>query len=131
MKCPNCGHELEAGSGFCENCGMITSLENEDAAVSSNGNNDSFREVYSGTPDNADPVKDDESLSQNGENPEKAADEGSARELEADDTEQIVPVVEYHEQNEERGDERSAAKSETSDFEEEDEYIEDEEVEKE
>ena len=35
MKCPNCGHELEPGSGFCENCGMITSLENEEAPASS------------------------------------------------------------------------------------------------
>lgn len=28
MRCPNCGHELENGSGFCENCGMILSLDN-------------------------------------------------------------------------------------------------------
>lgn len=29
MKCPNCGHELEGGSGFCEYCGMIISLDEE------------------------------------------------------------------------------------------------------
>lgn len=28
MRCPNCGHELANGSGFCENCGMILSLDN-------------------------------------------------------------------------------------------------------
>lgn len=28
MRCPNCGHELEKGSGFCESCGMILSLDN-------------------------------------------------------------------------------------------------------
>lgn len=29
MKCPFCGSELEAGAGFCPNCGTILSLDNE------------------------------------------------------------------------------------------------------
>lgn len=29
MKCVNCGHDLPEGSGFCENCGMIMSLDSK------------------------------------------------------------------------------------------------------
>ncbi|MGN0467121.1 MAG: SH3 domain-containing protein [Acutalibacteraceae bacterium] len=38
MKCTNCGHELEPGSGFCENCGMIMSLDNNDQSPESVNN---------------------------------------------------------------------------------------------
>ncbi len=62
MKCTNCGHELEPGSGFCENCGTIMSLDDDYNPFESNN---------------------EESVYIN-ENP------GTARELEADDTEQIV-----------------------------------------
>ena len=27
MKCNNCGSELKPGAGFCENCGMIISID--------------------------------------------------------------------------------------------------------
>ncbi len=39
MKCVNCGHEIPEGSGFCENCGTIMSLDNI--------NNDEVVDVYS------------------------------------------------------------------------------------
>ena len=41
MKCNNCGHELKPGSGFCENCGMIISIgnEQEDRAFSTGTDN--------------------------------------------------------------------------------------------
>lgn len=121
MKCPNCGHELEPGSGFCENCGMITSLENEEAPASSE-NHDNAREVSGGQPE----ITDAETVhepSADGEAPAEDTDSNVPYELEADETEQIVPVVEYNEKDSEAGENQTGVRNEKSDFE--DEYTED------
>lgn len=74
MKCTNCGHELEPGSGFCENCGTIMSLDSEfDESVE----NESI-DVFSGS----EPVDENE--------PEFNNDIETAQELEIDETEQVV-----------------------------------------
>ena len=121
MKCPNCGHELEPGSGFCENCGMITSLENEEAPASSE-NKESAREVYNAQPETTDAETVHEP-SDDGEVPVEDTDSSVPYELEADETEQIVPVVEYDEKDSEADEKQPGVRSEKSDFE--DEYTED------
>lgn len=99
MKCINCGHELENGSGFCENCGMILSLDGDD----SYNENEAMQDVYSSASfedDNSDfeayfeNAAEDEQQAENGEMP---------RELEADETEQIAYVETYDEDGENIG----------------------------
>lgn len=74
MKCTNCGHELEPGSGFCENCGTIMSLDNdfEETAIESN-------DIFSGS----------ESV-ENEPEFNAVVDTLLAKELEIDETEQVV-----------------------------------------
>lgn len=93
MKCSNCGHELEPGSGFCENCGMIISLDGDENIQQTPS------DIYSGEPFEAE--SEQSPVTQNGrENPAYVETE-SPRELEADATEQIVPVFEYPEKEDE------------------------------
>ena len=93
MKCSNCGHELEPGSGFCENCGMIISLDGDENIQQTPS------DIYSAEPFEAE--SEQSPVTQNGrENPAYVETE-SPRELEADATEQIVPVFEYPEKEDE------------------------------
>ena len=93
MKCSNCGHELEPGSGFCENCGMIISLDGDENIQQTPS------DIYSAEPFEAE--NEQSPVTQNGrENPAYVETE-SPRELEADATEQIVPVFEYPEKEDE------------------------------
>lgn len=88
MKCSNCGHELEPGSGFCENCGMIISLDEENTAPEEQ----KIEDIYSSSP--ITDTQERETATDTAE-----VTENSPRELEADATEQIVPVVEYPEKD--------------------------------
>ncbi|MGN1195767.1 MAG: SH3 domain-containing protein, partial [Acutalibacteraceae bacterium] len=83
---------LEPGSGFCENCGMITSLDSEESKPETSS------DIYSGEPYDAE--KEKETAQESIEADEEKAVDNSARELEADSTEQIVPVFEYPEEKE-------------------------------
>lgn len=129
MKCSNCGHELEPGSGFCENCGMIISLDAEPDVPDTGKEEQTSRDVYSGSPQ----VQEEEEAVTDSPVPEAESD--WPRELEADATEQIVPVVEYPEKDEEQTAEEPTdgsdiyvadSRIETSEFEDEEEPSEDE-----
>ncbi|MCM1365013.1 MAG: SH3 domain-containing protein [Faecalibacterium sp.] len=76
MKCTNCGHELEPGSGFCDNCGTIMSLDNEIDEVTENDSID----IFSGS----EPVDNEPEFSNIADGYEHAM------ELEIDETEQVV-----------------------------------------
>lgn len=53
MKCTNCGHELEPGSGFCRHCGMIMSLDEpqNEKENSNQGADDSFGYIEQNQPE--------------------------------------------------------------------------------
>ena len=93
MKCSNCGHELEPGSGFCENCGMIISLDGDENIQQTPS------DIYSGEPFEAE--SEQSPVTQNGQENPAYVETESPRELEADATEQIVPVFEYPEKEDE------------------------------
>ena len=93
MKCSNCGHELEPGSGFCENCGMIISLDGDENIQQTPS------DIYSAEPFEAE--SEQSTVTQNGQENPEPFDTASPRELEADATEQIVPVFEYPEKEDE------------------------------
>ncbi len=79
MKCGFCGNELENGAQFCPNCGMIISLGEENEATQEN---DAVVEsVYNVFKSNIDKEK------------KKAATTETAKELEADPTEEKVEFV--------------------------------------
>lgn len=144
MKCSNCGHELEPGSGFCENCGMITSLDEENGDTSFNENQSGFSSDAFSKPTEDSVSGETTFLTADGET---GFVDDSPRELEADSTEQIVPVFEYPEKETEPQPEEYAesegpasaenepgdiyirdSRIETSEFEEEDEEYEPEEI---
>lgn len=83
MKCVNCGHEIEDGSGFCPECGMIMSLESGTEKIQNKEKTDKK---------NKDGIDDDFMAYLYEDEEEK---ETKPQELEADKTEQIVPVEEY------------------------------------
>lgn len=93
MKCSNCGHELEPGSGFCENCGMIISLDGDENIQQTPS------DIYSAEPFEAE--SEQSPVTQNGQENPAYVETESPRELEADATEQIVPVFEYPEKEDE------------------------------
>ena len=93
MKCSNCGHELEPGSGFCENCGMIISLDGDENIQQTPS------DIYSAEPFEAE--NEQSPVTQNGQENPAYVETESPRELEADATEQIVPVFEYPEKEDE------------------------------
>lgn len=93
MKCSNCGHELEPGSGFCENCGMIISLDGDENIQQTPS------DIYSAEPFEAE--SEQSPVTQNGQKNPAYVETESPRELEADATEQIVPVFEYPEKEDE------------------------------
>ena len=80
MKCSFCSNELEAGAQFCPHCGMILSLGEEETPAQETQNTPAVEEktenVFTAQP----PIA-EESFH-------------VAMELEADDTEEFVPVVE-------------------------------------
>ena len=94
MKCSNCGHELEPGSGFCENCGMITSLDEENGDTSVKDNQAGFSSDDFSKPTEDSVGAGESFLTADGET---GFVDDAPRELEADSTEQIVPVFEYPE----------------------------------
>lgn len=100
MKCSNCGHEIENGSGFCENCGMILSLDGD----SSYNENELMQDVYSSV-SFEDDNSEFESYFENEEDENfqdtlQTEEIEMPRELEADETEQIAYVEAYDENGE-------------------------------
>ena len=91
MKCINCGHELEPGSGFCPECGMIMSLGSETETI---------KEPEIEVKNNQSTGIDDDFMAYLYEDEEVSG----AKELEADETEQFVDVETYDEEPEEAED---------------------------
>lgn len=79
MKCFNCGNDLPEGVNFCENCGTFISLDEENTVESE------MEDVYSSSEEVSEETADE------AENNEEVSE--MPRELEADKTEQIVPVA--------------------------------------
>lgn len=83
MKCINCGHELEPGSGFCENCGMLMSLDDNYGAEDTTEATDIFSEAAAYTEQTAEQAAESQAE-------EYTSDKETAEELETDETEEFV-----------------------------------------